>query len=109
MKSAAQLEVSPETVDELAELLVAQAGATDVDPQKVARGKAAFEKCSDCHSLDEGVSGSGPALFGLHGRAYYLSFISNPKPRSTWVRTRARCPGSTAISRWPTATRSPST
>ena len=79
MRSAAQLEVPPETVDELAELLVAQAGATDVDPQKVVRGKAAFEKCSDCHSLDEGVSGSGPALFGLHSRAYYLSFVSNPK------------------------------
>ena len=79
MKSAAQLELSPETLDELVELLVAQAGATDVDPQKVARGKEAFEKCSDCHSLDEGVSGSGPALFGLHSRAFYLSFISNPK------------------------------
>ena len=79
MRSAAALEVPPEVVDELAELLVAQAGATDVDPLKVARGKAAFEKCGDCHSLEEGVSGSGPALFGLHSRAYYLSFVSNPK------------------------------
>lgn len=79
MKSAAELELTPEVVDDLTELLVAQAGAADADPQKVARGKEAFEKCSDCHSLDEGVSGSGPTLFGLHSRAFYLSFVSNPK------------------------------
>jgi ubiquinol-cytochrome c reductase cytochrome b subunit len=79
MKSAAALELSPEAIDGLAEILVAQAGATDVDPKKVEAGKEAFEKCSDCHSLEEGVSGTAPGLFGLHGRAFYLSFIGNPK------------------------------
>jgi mono/diheme cytochrome c family protein len=67
-------------IDDIVELIYAQSGAADVDAAKRDRGKALFEtKCSDCHSLTEGVSGSGPNLAGVGTRAYYLSFISNPK------------------------------
>lgn len=73
------VELDPEPLADLVELLIAQAGAADVDAARVARGKEAFEACTDCHSLEEGEAGaSGPNLFGLHGRAYYLSFIGNP-------------------------------
>lgn len=73
-----ELEKAP--LEDVMELLYAQTGAADADPVKVARGKEAFEACTDCHSLEEGVAGSsGPNLFGLHTRAFFLSFVSNPK------------------------------
>jgi ubiquinol-cytochrome c reductase cytochrome b subunit len=65
---------------DLVEWLYAQNGATDLDAKMVERGLAVFDKtCTDCHSRDEGVSGTGPALAGLNSRDYYMSFISNPK------------------------------
>lgn len=74
------VEVSNAERDELVELLYAQSGAPDVDAAKRARGAALFEStCTDCHSLEEGVSGSGPGLGGIGTRAHYFSFISNPK------------------------------
>jgi ubiquinol-cytochrome c reductase cytochrome b subunit len=79
MKAITSLDLQGGTLDDLVELLVAQAGETEVDAAKVKRGRETFESCTDCHSLDEGVSGTGPNLFGLHGRAYYVSFVSNPK------------------------------
>ena len=33
----------------------------------VARGKAVFEQCSACHTVDD-TSGLGPSLFGVFGR-----------------------------------------
>ena len=67
-------------LDDLVELLYAESGATDVDAAKRDRGRALFEDmCTDCHSMTEGVSGSGPNLAGLGTRAHYWSFISNPK------------------------------
>ncbi len=70
----------PADLDELVELVYAQTGATDVDAAKRDKGKDVFEKmCTDCHSLTEGVSGTGPNLAGEATRAYYFSFISNPK------------------------------
>jgi len=80
MEPAAAMEIQPGQIDDLVELLVAQSGETDVDRARIVRGKEAFEKCSDCHSLEEGkVESSGPNLFGLHSRAFYVSFIGNPK------------------------------
>lgn len=70
----------PAHLDALVEALYAQSGARDVDAAKRDRGRALFEEmCTDCHSLAEGVSGSGPNLAGLGTRAHYTSFIGNPK------------------------------
>jgi ubiquinol-cytochrome c reductase cytochrome b subunit len=67
-------------LDALVEVIYAQSGATDVDPVKRDEGVKVFEgMCSDCHSLTEGVSGSGPNLAGHGTRAQYTSFIGNPK------------------------------
>lgn len=64
----------------LVELLIAESGEPDVDRAKVEQGKRELEACTDCHSYEEGVPGaSGPGLFGLHSRAYYVSFIGNPR------------------------------
>jgi ubiquinol-cytochrome c reductase cytochrome b subunit len=80
MKPAESLELKPEQIDDIVELLVAQSGETEVDRAKLVQGRDAFEPCSSCHSLEEGVAeSSGPNLFGLHSRAFYLSFIGNPK------------------------------
>lgn len=65
---------------DLVEWLYSQSGGTDLDAKMVERGLAVFEKtCTDCHTRDEGVSGTAPALAGLDSRDYYMSFISNPK------------------------------
>jgi ubiquinol-cytochrome c reductase cytochrome b subunit len=80
MQPAESLELQPGELEGLVELLVAQSGETEVDRAKIALGQEAFEKCSSCHSLEEGVAeSSGPNLFGLHGRAFYVSFIGNPR------------------------------
>ena len=34
-----------------------------------AAGERVFRKCAACHSLDEGVNGTGPSLYGVVGRA----------------------------------------
>lgn len=76
----APIDVEPQKLEQLVELLYAQSRAVDVDANKRDEGRKAFdEMCTDCHSLTEGVSGSGPNLAGLGTRAYYTSFISNPK------------------------------
>ncbi len=74
-------ELSSSELDDLVELLYAQSGAADADSAKSARGAAIFDKaCTDCHSVDEGVSGgSGPGLGDLGSRDWYTSYISNPK------------------------------
>jgi ubiquinol-cytochrome c reductase cytochrome b subunit len=69
-------------LDDLVEMLYAQSGATDVDAAKAARGMKVYEtaSCGDCHGIGEGVAGaSAPGLAGLNSRAWYTSFISNPK------------------------------
>jgi ubiquinol-cytochrome c reductase cytochrome b subunit len=68
-------------VDDVVELIYAQTGAKDVDAARGKRGKDVFEKaCGDCHSLDEDTAGSsGPGLGGVGSRAFYGSFIGNPK------------------------------
>jgi ubiquinol-cytochrome c reductase cytochrome b subunit len=80
MRSISTFEIKPNEVDDLIELLVAQSGETDVERAKIVRGKEVFAKCTDCHSLEEGQpETSGPNLYGLHSRAFYISFIGNPK------------------------------
>jgi len=75
------VELAAPDLADLVEMLYAESGATDVDAVKRERGLAVFEAaCTDCHAREEGMPGSsGPGLGGLNSRAYYLSFISNPK------------------------------
>jgi ubiquinol-cytochrome c reductase cytochrome b subunit len=76
----AAVDADPEKLSQLVELIYAQSGALDVDAKKRDEGAKAFETmCTDCHSLTEGVSGSGPNLAGVGTRAHFWSFISNPK------------------------------
>ncbi|MFT3697594.1 MAG: cytochrome bc complex cytochrome b subunit [Kofleriaceae bacterium] len=66
---------------DLIEALYAQSGATDVDPNRVTHGQEIFKKaCTDCHTLDEGVSGGGgPGLGTIGSRDWFTSVIGNPK------------------------------
>lgn len=70
---------APDLAD-VVEFVYSLSGATDIDAAKRDRGSTVFDgACSDCHSREEGVSGSAPALAGRGSREYYFSFISNPK------------------------------
>ncbi|MGE0397916.1 MAG: cytochrome b N-terminal domain-containing protein [Kofleriaceae bacterium] len=65
---------------DVVEFLYSMSSAADVDAAKRDRGITVFDgACSDCHSREEGVSGTAPALAGLGSREYYFSFIGNPK------------------------------
>ncbi|MBA3499780.1 MAG: cytochrome b N-terminal domain-containing protein [Deltaproteobacteria bacterium] len=76
----APVDADPEKLEQFVEVIYAQSGALDVDAKKRDEGRKAFETmCTDCHSLTEGVSGSGPNLAGMGTRAHFWSFISNPK------------------------------
>jgi mono/diheme cytochrome c family protein len=79
MKSFAQM--PPADLDDIVELIYAESGASDVAAAKRDHGASVFEiACSDCHAREEGQPGaSAPGLGGVGTRAYYLSFISNPK------------------------------
>jgi len=81
-------------VDDIIELIYAESGASDVDPAKRDRGVSVFENaCSDCHSREDGMPGSSaPSLAGLASRAYYLSFISNPKSALHMGRDKSQMP-----------------
>jgi ubiquinol-cytochrome c reductase cytochrome b subunit len=75
------VDLPPNELDDLVEVLYAQSGAKDIDAAKRDRGKTVFENaCTDCHSLDEGVAGaSGPGLGNMNSRDWFTSFIGNPK------------------------------
>ncbi|MDX2092360.1 MAG: cytochrome b N-terminal domain-containing protein [Kofleriaceae bacterium] len=75
------VEMAPQDLADLVEMLYAESGASDVDAEKKARGATVFDAaCTDCHAREEGMPGaSGPGMSGLNSRAWYLSFISNPK------------------------------
>jgi ubiquinol-cytochrome c reductase cytochrome b subunit len=74
------VQLPAEELATVVELLYEWSGAPDADTSKRAKGIELYDgACSDCHPREEGVSGSSPSLFGLHSRAYYFSFISNPK------------------------------
>ena len=75
------VELSQSDLDDLAEMLYAQSGASDIDTAKRDRGKAIFDKaCTDCHAIEDGVAGSSaPGLGGVGSRDWYTHFIGNPK------------------------------
>lgn len=74
------VELAAADLADLVEMLYAESGADGIDAAKRERGLKVFESaCTDCHTREEGVAGTGPALAGLGTRDYYTSFISNPK------------------------------
>ena len=75
------VELAPNEIEDLVEVLYAESGAGDIDKAKLERGKTLFANaCTDCHSLDDGVAGdSGPGLAGLKSRDWFTSVIGNPK------------------------------
>jgi ubiquinol-cytochrome c reductase cytochrome b subunit len=79
MKSFSQM--PPADLDGIVELIYSESGATDVDADRRKHGVEVFEiACSDCHAREEGMPGSSaPGLAGVGTRAYYRSFLSNPK------------------------------
>jgi ubiquinol-cytochrome c reductase cytochrome b subunit len=79
MKSFAQM--PPADLDDVVELIYAESGASDLVAAKREHGASVFETaCSDCHAREDGQPGSSaPGLASVGSRAYYLSFISNPK------------------------------
>ncbi len=88
------VEVSPAELDQLVEALYAESDARDVDVAKRDLGRTIFNNaCNDCHSLEEGAGGgSGPGLGKLKSRAWYLSFISNPKSAQHMTEGRSEMP-----------------
>ena len=74
------VDVEPQKLEQLVEAIYAQTGARDVDVAKRDAGRKLIDEiCSDCHSLAEGVSATGPNLAGLGTRSHFTSFVSNPK------------------------------
>jgi ubiquinol-cytochrome c reductase cytochrome b subunit len=79
MKSFSQMPAAD--LDGIVELIYSESGATDIDTERRKHGLDVFEiACSDCHNREDGMPGSSaPGLAGVGTRAYYRSFISNPK------------------------------
>ena len=92
MKSFAQM--PPADLDDVVELIYAESGASDVIAARRDHGGSVFETaCSDCHAREEGLAGSSaPGLGGVGTRAYYLSFISNPKSALHMGRDNSQMP-----------------
>jgi len=67
-------------------LLVARPAVAAAD---LAKGKAVFEQCAACHSLEEGRNEVGPSLHGLFGRkSASEDFLYSPAMRRadvTWT------------------------
>lgn len=62
------------------ELVYAESGAADADRELAARALPDFEdKCSDCHSREDGVASSGPALARRGTVDLLVHFLGNPK------------------------------
>lgn len=49
----------------MAFIIAASAAHADGD---AARGEKRFEECAACHSIERGVDGVGPTLYGIFGR-----------------------------------------
>ena len=92
MKSFQQMPAGD--LEGVVELIYAETGASDVDPDRSAHGVEVFETaCSDCHAHEDGVPGaSAPGLAGLGTRDYYRSFISNPKSAFHMGRDKSQMP-----------------
>jgi ubiquinol-cytochrome c reductase cytochrome b subunit len=73
------VKLTGEALAAMVELVYAQSGAGDADLARAEGAKAAFEEtCSDCHSLEDGVSSSGPALARRGSVDHLVHFIGNP-------------------------------
>jgi ubiquinol-cytochrome c reductase cytochrome b subunit len=74
------VELTGEPLAAIVELVYAESGAADADPARVETARAIFEEtCSDCHSREDGVSSSGPALARRGTVDHLVHFIGNPK------------------------------
>lgn len=74
------VKLAGEPLAAMVELVYAESGAADAQPARGEAAKAEFEKtCSDCHSLEDGVSSSGPALARRGTADHLVHFIGNPK------------------------------
>ena len=49
-------------------VIVAAALAAPARAQDAKRGEKLFEECRACHSIERGVNGVGPSLYGVFGR-----------------------------------------
>ncbi|HEY6173631.1 MAG TPA: cytochrome b N-terminal domain-containing protein [Kofleriaceae bacterium] len=92
MKSFQQMPAAD--LDGVVELIYGESGAGDIDASSRAHGLEVFETaCSDCHAREEGMPGSSaPGLFGLGTRAYYRSFLGNPKSALHMGRDKSQMP-----------------
>lgn len=73
------VELAGEPLAEMVELVYAESGAADADRGRAQKALPAFEEqCSDCHSREEGVSSSGPALARRGSLDHLVQFIGNP-------------------------------
>jgi ubiquinol-cytochrome c reductase cytochrome b subunit len=74
------VELRGEALDSMVELVYLESGAADADAKRAEEAKAEFEEtCSDCHSREDGVSSSGPALARRGTVDQLVHFIGNPK------------------------------
>jgi ubiquinol-cytochrome c reductase cytochrome b subunit len=74
------VELKGEALDAMVELVYQESGAADANPKLAETAKATFEEtCGDCHSLEDGVSSSGPALARRGTSDQLVHFIGNPK------------------------------
>ncbi len=74
------VELQGEALAAMVELIYLESGAADADPKRAEAAKAVFEEtCSDCHSREDGVSSSGPALARRGSVDHLVHFMGNPK------------------------------
>ncbi|MEZ4363945.1 MAG: cytochrome b N-terminal domain-containing protein [Kofleriaceae bacterium] len=67
-------------LDAMVELIYQESGADDADAERAKAALPAFEEtCGDCHSREDGVSSSGPALARRGTIDHLVHFIGNPK------------------------------
>lgn len=74
------VELEGEALAAMVEFVYQESGAADADAKRAEAAKAAFEEtCSDCHSREDGVSSSGPALARRGTVDHLVHFMGNPK------------------------------
>ena len=74
------VELTGDALASTVELVYLESGAPDADAKRAEPAKAAFEEaCGDCHSREDGVSSSGPALARRGSLDHLIHFIGNPK------------------------------
>ncbi len=75
----APVELTGDALTAMVELVYLQSGAADAVAARADSAAATFEEsCGDCHSLEDGVSSSGPALARRGSIDHLVHFIGNP-------------------------------